>query len=167
MASSSRSSRSQSLLGDIHDCDVWADQLDAFSEKQAKRLQILYGHPGPLARVKAGIDYLRADRCQRRGELFSMLTQYWRDLTCEGLWDGLIRTVRRRASPVRPRSRGQRRAASDLAGEKRADRPGRVSSVAAADRSGDAAGRRNPDGRPPKTVILADVTTVQCNPARN
>jgi CHAD domain-containing protein len=84
----------QSLLGDVHDCDVWMDQLDAFAARQAKRLQILFGHPGPLVRVKAGIDYLRQDRCRRRGELFSTLSQYWRDLTRESLWEGLAQTVR-------------------------------------------------------------------------
>jgi CHAD domain-containing protein len=84
----------QSLLGDIHDCDVWMDQLDAFSVKQAKRLQILYGHPGPLARVKAGIEYLRQDRAKRRDGLFSTLTQYWRDLVREGLWEGLAAVMK-------------------------------------------------------------------------
>jgi CHAD domain-containing protein len=86
----------QSLLGDIHDCDVWMDQLEAFSAKQAKRLQTFYGHAGPLARVKAGIDYLRRERCERREVLFATLRQYWGDLTREGLWDDLSRVVRLR-----------------------------------------------------------------------
>jgi CHAD domain-containing protein len=95
----------QSLLGDIHDCDVWMDELEAFSAKQAKRLQTFYGHAGPLGRVKAGIDYLRQERCKRREELFATLTQYWRDLTREGLWDALTRVVRSRGEPAEDRPR--------------------------------------------------------------
>jgi CHAD domain-containing protein len=95
----------QSLLGEIHDCDVWMAQLEAFSAKQAKRLQTAYGHAGPLARVKAGIDYLRHQRCKRREELFATLGQYWSDLTREGLWDALTRTVRSRGEPAEDRPR--------------------------------------------------------------
>ena len=95
----------QSLLGDIHDCDVWMDQLEVFSARQAKRLQTFYGHAGPLARVKAGIDYLRQERCNRREELFATLTEYWSDLTTEGLWDALTRVVRSRGAPAEDRPR--------------------------------------------------------------
>jgi CHAD domain-containing protein len=159
----------QSLLGEIHDCDVWTDQLDAFSEKQAKRLQVLYGHSGPLARVTAGIDYLRQDRCKRRGELFSMLTQYWCDLTREGLWEGLARTVRTPGEPattaVKPRLAG---AISDSVAGKQSSRQESLPSTVVADRGDPGSGSRHvPDGRPLKTALMADVTTVKCNPARN
>ena len=142
----------QSLLGDIHDCDMWVEQLDAFSAKQAKRLQILYGHPGPLARVRAGIDYLRQERCRRRDELFATLTQYWRDLTAEGLWDALAQTVRAAGEPKATETR-----------------PGPGLRGDGEERNGD---RGPQDGqsegdRPRKPAIVRDVTALPCNPATN
>jgi CHAD domain-containing protein len=146
----------QSLLGEIHDCDMWMVQLDAFTAKEAKRLQKLYGHPGPLARVKAGIHYLRQERQKRREALFSTLTQYWRDLTGEGLWEDLVQAVR---------SRGEPAAAAEV------PEPGRVlsSSYAEDDRDGDggAESGESAQGRPRKAALIRDVTALPCNPARN
>ncbi len=81
--------RVQSLLGDVHDCDVWAVQLDAFEARQCRRLTRWFGHSGRMTRLQSGIDYLRGNRRRHREEVFGQLVQYWADLERGRFWDGL------------------------------------------------------------------------------
>lgn len=93
----------QSLLGDVHDCDVWISQLDKMLAKQARRLRRAFGHTRPLERLRVGIDYLKQDRQRRRRELFETLVAFWREQTEAGLWDDLVQVVRSRgAQPKEP-----------------------------------------------------------------
>jgi CHAD domain-containing protein len=85
--------RVQSLLGDVHDCDVWAQHLDAFAAKQRDRVMALFGHAGRLLRLQAGIEYLRADRQRYRQEVFRQLVDYWAELGRRQFWDGLKSVV--------------------------------------------------------------------------
>ncbi len=87
----------QSLLGDVHDCDVWVDQLDKMLQKQAKRFARFYRHAGPLAQIQPGIEYLKQDRRRRREHPFSTLVEFWREQTEAGLWEELGEVVRLRA----------------------------------------------------------------------
>lgn len=84
----------QSYLGDIHDCDVWVENLHRFTTKEGKRIAARYGRQEPLARLKVGIDYLEADCLARRRELFDSLVRYWQGLTAECFWDEMLATVR-------------------------------------------------------------------------
>jgi CHAD domain-containing protein len=88
----------QSLLGDIHDCDVWIAQLTAALQKEQKRIRLLFEHDGPIARLKPGIAHLQEDRRRRRAERFDTLVQYWADLQGAGLWDDLRAAVRFRGA---------------------------------------------------------------------
>lgn len=131
----------QSLLGDIHDCDIWVQQLEAFVAKQAKRFRALYGGLGPLAALRAGIDYLRDQRRARRQELFATLVQYWQELTTEGLWDRLAEAVRTRRGPARR--------------------------VQAPSGDGQEAPGQPPSGKRLQPAHFGDVTARPCNPARS
>ena len=51
--------RVQSLLGEVHDCDVWAEHLDAFAAAERERITALFGHAGRFTRLQPGIDFLR------------------------------------------------------------------------------------------------------------
>jgi len=86
----------QGLLGEIHDCDVWADDLERLLEEERRRIVKYYHHSGPLARLQAGIEYLRQERQQQRRQLFEKLVQYWEEVGRMGLWDDLVETVRLR-----------------------------------------------------------------------
>jgi CHAD domain-containing protein len=85
--------RVQSLLGDVHDCDVWVEHLDAFASQQRERITALFGHAGRFARLQAGIDYLRQDRRQHRQEVFGQLREYWEELGRRQFWEGLTSAV--------------------------------------------------------------------------
>jgi CHAD domain-containing protein len=84
----------QTLLGDMHDCDVWEQRLEAFVAAERKRIRRHFGHDGPLARLEVGIEYLRQDRRARREQAFGELAALWAQWTQEGLWDALRRILR-------------------------------------------------------------------------
>jgi CHAD domain-containing protein len=90
----------QSLLGELHDCDVWTEQLVWLLAEERQRIVAHYGHSGPLARLKVGIDYLQANRRARRGEIFAALVAYWNELGDKGIWKQLVETIRWRDEPA-------------------------------------------------------------------
>jgi CHAD domain-containing protein len=90
----------QTLLGDVHDCDVWQDQLDEFAAEEHDRLCALYGHGRLFATLDRGLQYLREDRRRRREQAFAELLQLWREAKEEGLWDELAQVVRFRGKEM-------------------------------------------------------------------
>ena len=115
--------RVQSLLGDVHDCDVWAEHLDAFASKQRRRIQKLFGHAGRFARLQPGIEYLRQDRRGHRQEVFGQLVEFWAELGRRQFWDRLSGMVAAPGSPV------QMGTGSEPASENTAKNDGREASV--------------------------------------
>jgi CHAD domain-containing protein len=93
--------RVQTLLGDVHDCDVWQEQLDEFAAEEHDRLCALYGHGRLFATLDRGLQYLRHDRRRRREQAFAELVELWRDATEQGLWDDLTQAVRIRSKARR------------------------------------------------------------------
>ncbi len=84
----------QTLLGDVHDCDVWLDHLDAFARAERKRIVAMFGHAGRFQRWLPGVEYLQGDlRCRRR-QTFQHLVEYWAELAERRLWDELQAVVR-------------------------------------------------------------------------
>ena len=81
----------QTLLGDVHDCDVWLEHLDAYAASERRRVVALFGHTGRFARLEAGINYLRQERRARRQQVFQELVDYWRQLQVQGIWEDLAR----------------------------------------------------------------------------
>jgi CHAD domain-containing protein len=81
----------QTLLGDMHDCDVWEEHLDAFAEEERARVLAHFGHVARYGRLEAGIEYLRRERREHRRQVFDELVQYWQKLNQQGLWDNLVR----------------------------------------------------------------------------
>ena len=63
--------RVQTLLGEIHDCDIWAENLDAFARTEAEQIHVFFGDSRRFNRLLPGIDYLRKDRKGRREQCFS------------------------------------------------------------------------------------------------
>ena len=83
----------QSLLGDVHDCDVWLQHLDAFSREECGRIQACFGSTARCARLEPGINYLRQERTGRRRQVFRELVEYWHKLEQRGVWDRLVQVV--------------------------------------------------------------------------
>jgi CHAD domain-containing protein len=83
----------QTLLGDLHDCDVWLEDLDRFAAKQRRRILKHFGHDRPFARLEKGIEHLRQDRRAHRGQVFHELVDYWQQLRQRAYWRQLTETV--------------------------------------------------------------------------
>ncbi len=95
----------QTLLGDLHDCDVWIQRLTAFSEWLRLRAIDRFGHEGSMARLTVGIHYLRDARSHDRENLFAELVDFWGRLTQAGTWEELRRLA---SSPDAPRNASTR-----------------------------------------------------------
>ncbi|MGA2063940.1 MAG: CHAD domain-containing protein [Thermoguttaceae bacterium] len=81
--------RLQTLLGDVHDCDVWQDQLAKFARRESARWTKRCGGQGRFARLVPGIEYLKRERAERRGVVFQELVRYWRELKQQETWQRL------------------------------------------------------------------------------
>lgn len=89
----------QTLLGELHDCDVWVQSLEDYLAEEQRRIEACYGHSGPLARWKVGIEALRENRQSQRQQVFQRLVNCWRASSAQGLWERLRELVR--AEPSR------------------------------------------------------------------
>jgi CHAD domain-containing protein len=111
----------QTLLGDIHDCDVWVADLETFLEEERQRTVAYFGHDRSFARLKAGLEYLQQERRAHRRQVFEQLAQYWRELDQKCLWEELIQTLK---SPLE-RPKGSQRPTGAPAAEDGAERKSR------------------------------------------
>jgi CHAD domain-containing protein len=89
----------QTMLGDIHDCDVWWDFLGQFASAERDRILAMFGQAGRFVRQQAGIEYLQRDRHHHRQQVFDDLVKYWAELGDRRLWDRLTATVRKWGEP--------------------------------------------------------------------
>ncbi len=85
--------RVQTLLGEVHDCDVWLDHLDAFAAEQRDRIVAMFGHAGRFLRLQPGIEYLRNDRYSHRQATFDELVRLWAELKERRFWEELARAA--------------------------------------------------------------------------
>ena len=81
--------RLQTLLGEIHDCDVWVEKFKDFARKVAGEIQRCFGTSQRFERLRPGLDYLRQERKDRRRQVFGELVTFWQELKDQGVWDRL------------------------------------------------------------------------------
>lgn len=86
----------QSLLGDIHDCDVWVEHVQAFMEQERRRTIEYFGHHGPFNRLNPGLQLLIDERRRSRVETFGDLVEHWSRLDEEHFWEMLDEILRSR-----------------------------------------------------------------------
>lgn len=66
----------QTLLGELHDCDVWLAMLDEFESREKQRVQDYSGSARAFGRFRCGLDYLRQTRTDCRGHLFDHICEF-------------------------------------------------------------------------------------------
>lgn len=81
--------RLQTLLGDIHDCDVWVEDVHLFIEAERRRTIDYFGHVRPFNLLKPGLLRLLDERATHREQTFVELVAYWQQLRRKCLWDKL------------------------------------------------------------------------------
>lgn len=80
----------QSLLGDIHDCDVWAERIDGFMADELQRTREYFGNEVPYYLLLPGLEHLRKYYDGRRRVLFEELSAYWARIAEDKVWDKLL-----------------------------------------------------------------------------
>ncbi len=99
--------RLQSLLGRVHDCDVWLEDLAKFSEKEKKRTIKYFGNDRAFGKLRPGIEYLAGHRHADRELYFERSRELWKEITESGLLNNLRAMIQ--TSP----SRSQKTAGTD------------------------------------------------------
>jgi CHAD domain-containing protein len=85
----------QTLLGEIHDCDVWVETFAEFAREESGEMQLQFGSGQRFARLQSGLDYLCQERTDRRHQVFGELVTYWQELKDQGVWDRLATLLER------------------------------------------------------------------------
>lgn len=83
----------QSLLGGLHDCDVWQEFVPVFQDEESRRTEAYFGHDRNFGRLRIGLDYLLAERQSRREELFGELAQTCREVRAASYWEPFERLL--------------------------------------------------------------------------
>ena len=73
--------RLQTLLGEVHDCDVWGAVFEEFERKELGEIQFHFGNSRRFERLHPGLAYLKQERKERRCHVFDELAAYWRELS--------------------------------------------------------------------------------------
>ena len=89
----------QSLLGDIHDCDVWVQDIEAFMDRERLAAIDYFGHPRPFEPLRPGLQLIHDGRKTHREQSFAELLGYWKQLERENFWEDLENLLRSQAGP--------------------------------------------------------------------
>jgi len=93
----------QEILGDLHDCDVWIDQVTRLLLRERSRFRS--GNRRPDTATLASLRLFLQDRERERILLHRRFMRYWQSLEGRKIWDGLRLTLYRgrknRFIPVR------------------------------------------------------------------
>lgn len=84
-----RIKRLQDLLGDMHDCDVWIEQMSLAIVKQRARRHPQAGESGASISAVAPYRRLLVNREKRRARLYRIFVRYWDALVRTGFWESL------------------------------------------------------------------------------
>lgn len=79
--------RMQTLLGQLHDCDVWMAEIEQFREEEKQRTLEYFGHTRPFGSLEAGLDFLRDRHRRQRGRLFKQTVRFAEAMDRDGEWN--------------------------------------------------------------------------------
>src|SRR5262249_20671981 len=83
----------QTLLGDIHDCDVWAHDLPQFVAAERERTLVYFGQTEPFTPLIPGLLALQHNRQQYRAQRCQMFVTFWHQVQDQGVWERLHQTL--------------------------------------------------------------------------
>ena len=85
--------KSQQILGEIHDADVWSLYLPKFLSREETRVSQFFGYKGPFNRLKPGIDFLLENRKIERDRLYQQYLQEWKKWKLKETWLNLRKII--------------------------------------------------------------------------
>ncbi|MEN6396867.1 MAG: CHAD domain-containing protein, partial [Methanoregula sp.] len=83
----------QELLGDIHDCDVWIEQMTVAITRQRSHRHPLKDPAGATVSAVAPLRQLLVNRERQRARLYRQYVRSWETLVRTGFRDGLMSAV--------------------------------------------------------------------------
>lgn len=83
----------QTMLGDLHDADVWIEAMPVFIEGEARRTLRYYGSERPFARLRGGCEAIARDRAGFRASLYEKTRLFWDETREKGRWGELRESV--------------------------------------------------------------------------
>jgi len=83
----------QTMLGEIHDCDVWMDFIAQFAMEEKHRTMDYFGESGPFELIEPGLIYIGRERRQRREKTFEQLVTYWQKVKANRVWEDMLSLV--------------------------------------------------------------------------
>jgi len=83
----------QTILGDIHDCDVWAHDLPQFLAAERHRTLVYFGQVEPFTPLLPGLLALQDNRQQYRAQRYQEFVAFWHQVQEEGIWERLQQTL--------------------------------------------------------------------------
>ncbi len=84
-----RVTKLQELLGSLHDCDVWIDQVTRVLLKERSRLRPVAESNRPSSTELSGLKLFLANRDAERTTLYRKFVRYWDVLCRSGTWEEL------------------------------------------------------------------------------
>ncbi len=86
--------KSQDLLGNIHDLDVWAEFLPTFIEKETRKTKAFYGSTSAMNFIKPGLHHFLEHTQQERNRIYTQFVAEWDRWKSDGVWDDLHESIR-------------------------------------------------------------------------
>jgi CHAD domain-containing protein len=83
----------QTMLGDIHDCDVWAHDLPHFLAAERDRTLLYFGQVEPFTPLIPGLLAWQDNRQQYRAQRYQEFVAFWNQVQEEGIWERLQQTL--------------------------------------------------------------------------
>ncbi|NMB79532.1 MAG: CHAD domain-containing protein [Methanomicrobiales archaeon] len=83
----------QEILGDLHDCDVWIDQITRILLKERSLLRAPDDMKRPDTATLASLRLFLQDREKERTLLYQRFVRYWESQARAGMWDELRQTI--------------------------------------------------------------------------
>jgi CHAD domain-containing protein len=87
------SRKTQQILGEIHDADVWSLFLPQFLNREQSRISHFYGYASPFNRLKPGIDFLLENRKVERERLYNQFLRQWKRWKMIETWLNLRKII--------------------------------------------------------------------------
>jgi CHAD domain-containing protein len=87
------SRKTQQILGEIHDADVWSLYLPGFLNREQSRISHFYGYTSPFNRLTPGIDFLLENRKTERERLYNQFLLEWKRWKMKETWLNLRKII--------------------------------------------------------------------------
>lgn len=83
----------QTMLGELHDADVWIEAMPLFIERETQRTLRYFGSARPFARLRGGCEAIARDRGDFRASQYEKTKSFWDETRESGKWGELRELV--------------------------------------------------------------------------